>query len=99
MNAPARLAVGLLLVGLQFGVTGCADPCLATCEEARGCPDADLNVDCDSTCADREEASVGCELELEALDSCGASQVDVCAPVPELCSEEQAAYDACLASA
>lgn len=91
--------LGLLLVVLHVGATGCADPCLAVCEEARGCPEADLSVDCDTSCAEKDTASEGCEVELEALESCAASQVDVCAPVPELCSEEQASYDACLASA
>jgi hypothetical protein len=90
--------LGLMLLVLHVGAMGCTDPCLAVCEEARGCPDADLSVDCDTSCSEAEEASEGCEAELEALESCAASQVDVCAPIPELCSEEQSAYDACLAN-
>jgi hypothetical protein len=91
----ARLAGSMLVFAVVVG--GCADPCLAVCEEARGCPDADPAVDCDTACAETDEASAGCEAELEALETCAASQVDVCEPVPELCSEQQAAYDACLA--
>ncbi len=82
---------------LVFGSVGCADPCLAVCEEFRGCPDADPEVDCEALCADAAEQAGSCEAELEAVQECEATQVDVCTPIVELCAAEATALQACVA--
>lgn len=76
-------------------LVACTDPCLAVCEEARGCPDADLDVDCDTACAEELEKAPDCEEELDAYYACEATQVDVCEPLPELCTSEREAVVAC----
>ena len=76
---------------------GCADPGLAVCEELRGCPDADPEVDCEALCADAAEQAGSCEAELEAVQECEATQVDVCTPIVELCAAEATAIQACVA--
>ena len=81
---------------LAFGSVGCADPCLAVCEEVRGCPDADTEVDCEELCAEAAEQAGSCEAELEAVQECEATQVDVCAPIVELCAAEATALQACV---
>ncbi len=92
----------LVLVALVVGfASGCTDPCLAVCEEVRGCPDADLEVDCDTGCAEELEDALKdapeCEELLEAYYSCEATQVDLCVPIEELCATERAEAKGCLA--
>ncbi len=87
----------IAVTALALGCVACTDPCLAVCEEARGCPDADPEVDCEELCAEAAEQAGNCEAELEAVQDCEATQVDVCAPIVELCAAEATALQACVA--
>ena len=91
----------VVLAALLVCVSGCTDPCLAVCEEARGCPEADIEVDCDTACSEELEKAIedapDCEDLLEAYYSCEATQVDVCLPIAELCATERAAANDCFA--
>lgn len=93
------LARAFGLLAALSGFVGCTDPCLAVCEEARGCPDGDPEIDCDAACSKELEEAPDCEEALEDYYACEATQVDVCEPLVELCAAERSTAEACLAAA
>jgi len=90
----------LTLAWTLLGAAGCGDPCVAYCNDAKECPDADVSVNCEDLCATQKAngEAQNCLAEYDDLIECQTSLDDVCTPGDQ-CTDKQTAYDDCVAAA
>ena len=74
--------------------------CVAVCQRAQACPDADP-VDCAASCTESSEmaAMLGCNAEFERYFGCVSTCTNICVVTAASCSQELIAYSDCITCA
>jgi hypothetical protein len=97
VSLAALVAVSALAGGCASTESGGSDSCLNLCEQSNVCPEA-TPTNCHTSCdtADTLNAASDCTADYDDVLTCAGSQDDVCTAPATACSQQIAAYQACV---